>query len=170
MARRPPMKIAPSPSETPLNMMRWRERERSSEAVQAKMREERTGVRCLRLNRHPSKTIRTAKPKWISLRQIPRQKSQKPHQKPPRNPKTCKHLQRRRQPHRNRMRQRPVWEQRISVGVPVSLATSKALEKAAIKLRARTQITSSAPCCRKARAAILKRAGRKTTSRPRPNP
>ena len=42
MARRPPMKIAPSPSETPEHDA-VRERERSSEAVQAKMREETDG-------------------------------------------------------------------------------------------------------------------------------
>lgn len=159
MARRPPMKIAPSPSETPEHDA-VRERERSSEAVQAKMREERTGgaVPPPEPTSLEDDTNGKAKAKANKPASGPKTKKVKTAPKASAEPKNMQAPAKAQATTPEPDAPVPRVEQRISVGVPVSLATSKALEKAAIKLGTDTDYIKRA-LLPKARAAFLERAG-----------
>lgn len=167
MARRPPMKIAPSPSETPEHDA-VRERERSSDAVQAKMREERAEEVTAKPKKAPT-AKKAAAPKSKEAMAAPKSKRTRPTpaQATPVEVVT---------PTPEPIIQAAVVdaapakriEQRISVGVPISLATSNTLEKAATKLGTDVDYIKRA-LIPKARSAFLDRAGaddlRKTSRR-----
>lgn len=172
MARRPPMKIAPSPSDTPEHDA-VRERERSSEAVQAKLREERAAEAAAKPKKAPPvRKAAQASPEKATDTPRPKRTRPKPAQKAPAadeatiaatgaNPAVVSA-----EPDAVAPPKRV--EQRISVGVPISLATSKALEKAANKLGTDIDYIKRA-LIPKARAAFLERATaddlKKTSSR-----
>jgi hypothetical protein len=157
MARRPPMKIAPSPSETPEHDA-VRERERSSEAVQAKMREERTGGAVPPPEPTSLEDDTNGKAKVDKPASDPKTKKSKTAPKASAEPKNMQAPAKAQATTPESDAPAPRVEQRISVGVPVSLATSKALKKAAIKLGTDTDYIKRA-LLPKARAAFLKRAG-----------
>lgn len=167
MTRRPPMKIAPSPSETPEHEA-VRERERSSEAVQAKIREERASTPASKPKKLPArKDVKAAQPKADTPVQDPKPKRQK---STPRAAAASATVPTPVQiaatpPEADTSATRV--EQRISVGVPVSLATSNAMEKAAAKLGTDVDYIKRA-LLPKARTAFLERAsadGLKATSK-----
>lgn len=167
MTRRPPMKIAPSPSETPEHEA-VRERERSSEAVQAKIREERASTPASKPKKFPArKDVKAAQPKADTPVPDPKPKRQK---STPRaaaaSPTVAAPVQIAATPPKADTSATRV-EQRISVGVPVSLATSNAMEKAAAKLGTDVDYVKRA-LLPKARTAFLERAsadGLKATSK-----
>lgn len=158
MTRRPPMKIAPSPSETPEHEA-VRERERSSEAVQAKIREERASTPAPKPKKLPvSKDVKTARPKVDAPMPTPKPKKPKSTPKPAEAsatvPAPTQITATAPEPDTSVTR----VEQRISVGVPVSLTTSNAMQKAATKLGTDMDYVKRA-LLPKARAAFLERAG-----------
>lgn len=160
MTRRPPMKIAPSPSETPEHEA-VRERERSSEAVQAKIREERASSPAPKPKKSPvSKDVKAAQPKVDAPVPAPKPKPKKPKS----TPKAAKASATVPAPEQIAAiapgpdTSVPRVEQRISVGVPVSLTTSNAMEKAATKLGTDMDYVKRA-LLPKARATFLERAG-----------
>lgn len=146
MARRPPMKIAASPSETPEHDA-VRERERSSEAIQAKMREQLAKEEI-------------AEPKEDSSakrRSSPKAKKAAALLKPKRARQLAEVLVAKPDPGVTKPVHAKRMEQRISVGVPISLATLNALEKVARKLGTDVDYIKRA-LIPKSRAAFLERA------------
>ena len=151
MARRPPMKIAPSPSETPEHDA-VRERERSSEAVQAKLREERNAPKVAA----PAEVVKDQTPTPKPATKAKRAK-QTPKPAAPKTTVTAKPVAPAPAASEDSSIATKQVEQRISVGVPISLATLNAMEHAATKLGTDVDYIKRA-LAPKARVAFLERA------------